>query len=112
MADRALDRCATLFHNRIEGTPPVFVRVVHHDVDEHGHEEGEDRGAVAHLIAVDPTVPGRAAMDDLVAQDVEPVEDEAKDPDGVPLLEGAPEATLRSVIPKRQARRPAGNHGP
>ena len=90
---------ANLFHDRVEGTPPVLVRVVHHDVDEDGHEKGEDRGAVAYLIAVDPAVPGRAAVDDLVAKDVEPVEDEAKDADGVPLLEGSPEAALRRPEP-------------
>ena len=38
-------------------------------------------------------------MDDLVAKDVEPVEDEAKDADRVPLLEGAPEAALQRPEP-------------
>ena len=92
-------RHATLFHDRVEGTPPVLVRVVHHDVDEHGHEKGKDRGAAAHLVPVHPAVPGRAAMHDLIAKDVEPVKDEAKDADGVPLLEGSPEATLRGPEP-------------
>ena len=75
-------RHATLFHDRVDGTPPVIVRVVHHDVDEHGHEKGEDRGAVAHLVPVDLAVPGRAAVGDLVAKHVEPLEDEPKDADG------------------------------
>ena len=42
-------RHATLVHDRVEGTSPVLVRVVHHDVDEDGHEKGEDRGVVTHL---------------------------------------------------------------
>ena len=92
-------RSATLVHDRVEGTSPVLVRVVHHDVDEDGHEKGEDRGAVTHLVPVDLAVPGRAAVDDLVAKDVEPVEDETKNADGVPLLEGAPEAPLRRPEP-------------
>ena len=75
------------------------MRVVHHDVDEDGHEEGEDRRAVAHLVPVDLAIPGRAAVDDLVAKDVELVEDEAKNADGVPLLEGSPEAALRGPKP-------------
>ena len=45
-------------HDRIEGTAPVFVRIVHHDIDEHGHEKGQDRGAITYLIPVDPAVPG------------------------------------------------------
>ena len=52
VSDRRLElfrRRATLVHDRVEGTTPVLVRVVHHDVDEDGHEKGEDRGAVAHL---------------------------------------------------------------
>ena len=92
-------RRATLVHDRVEGTPPVLVRVVHHDIDEDGHGEGEDRRAVAHLVPVDMAVPVRAAVDELVTKDVEPVEDEAKDADGVPLLEGPPEATPRRPKP-------------
>ena len=69
--------------------------VVHHDIDEHGHEKAQDCRPIAHLIPVDPAVPGRAAVDELVAKDVEPVEDEAQDEDGVPRRQGSPEATLR-----------------
>ena len=94
-----LRRRENLVHNWMEGTSPVLVRAVHLDVDEDGHEEGEERGAVAHLVPVDPAVPGRAAVDAPVTKDVEPVEDEAKDADGVPLLEGAPGATLRRPEP-------------
>ena len=38
-------------------------------------------------------------MDELVAKDVEPVEDEAQDEDGVPHLQGSPEAALRGPEP-------------
>ena len=82
-------------HDRIEGTAPVFARVVHHDIDEHGHEKGQDRGAISHLIPVDPAVPGRAAVDELVAEDVEPVELEAQDLDGIPRPQGSRESALR-----------------
>ena len=53
-------RSRTLLHDWIEGTAPVFAWVVHHDIDEYGHEKGQDRGAITHLIPVDPAVPGRA----------------------------------------------------
>ena len=89
-------RSRTLLHDRIEGDgPTVLARVVHHDIDEHGHEEGQDGGAITHLIPVDPAVPGRAAVDDLVAKDVEPVEHEAQDLDGIPRPQGSRESTLR-----------------
>ena len=88
-------RSRTLLHDRIEGTAPVFARMVHHDIDEHGHEKGQDRGAITHLIPVDPAVPGRAAVDELVAKDVEPVEHEAQDLDGIPRPKGSRESTLR-----------------
>ena len=92
-------RSRTLFHDRIEGTAPVFARVVHHDIDEYGHENGQDCGAIAHLIPVDPAVPGRAAVDELVAKDVEPVEHEAQDLDGIPRPQGSRESTLRVPEP-------------
>ena len=82
-------------HDRIEGTAPVFARVVHHDIDEHGHEKGQNRGAIAYLVPVDPAVPGRAPVDELVAKDVEPVEHEAEYLDGIPRPQGSRESTLR-----------------
>ena len=92
----------------IEGTPPVLLRVVHHDVDEDGHEKGEDRGAIAHLVPVDPVVPRRFAMDDPVAKDVEPVEDEATDAARVPLLDGpaGSDAPTPGTIPPSPRTRP------
>ena len=41
-------------------------------------EEAQDRGAVAHLVPVHGAVPARTAVHELIAQHVEPVEDEAK----------------------------------
>ena len=66
-------------HDRIEGTAPASARMVHHDVDEHGHEKGQDGGSIANLVPVDPAVPDRAALDELVTKNVEPVEHEAQD---------------------------------
>ena len=66
---------------------------------EHGHEKGQDRGAITHLIPVDPAVPGRAAVDELIAKDVEPVEHEAQDLDGIPRPQGSRESTLRGTEP-------------
>ena len=82
-------------HDRIEGATPAFARIVHHDIDEHGHEKGQICGAITHLIPVDPAVPDRAAVDELVAKDVEPVEHEAQDLDGIPRPQGSRESTLR-----------------
>ena len=95
-------RSRTLLHDRIEGTAPVFARVVHHDIDEHGHEKGQDRGAITHLIPVDPAVPGRAAVGKLVAKDVEPVKHEAQDLDDIPRPQGSRESTLRGPEPMKK----------
>ena len=58
---------------------PVVARIIDHHIDEHGHEKGQDGGAVAYLVPVDRAVPGRPAVDALIAKDVEPVEHEAQD---------------------------------
>ena len=58
---------------------PVFARIFDRHIDEHGHEKAQDGGAIAYLVPIDLAVPGRAAVDALVAKDVEPVEHEAQD---------------------------------
>ena len=75
------------------------MRVLHHDVDEDGYEEAQDRGAVTHLIPVDGAVPGRTAVHELVAQDVEPVEDEAERAGGILRGKGPGEGTGRRPEP-------------
>lgn len=62
----------------IEGLTPVVSWVVHHEVDEDGHEKGKDIRSIAHLFAVYTAVPGRTAMHQLVSQYIEPVEDETQ----------------------------------
>ena len=79
---------AVLLHDGIEGSSPVLVWFLHHDVDEGGHEKAQYRGSIAHLIPIHGAVPGRAAMYELVAQDVEPVEDEAQGAGGILRGEG------------------------
>ena len=58
---------------------PDFARMIGHHIDEHGHEKGQDGGAISYLVPVDLAVPGCVAVDALVAKDVEPVEHEAQD---------------------------------
>ena len=58
---------------------PVVARIIDHPIDERRHEKGQDGGAVAYLVPVELAVPGRAAVDALVAKDVEPVEHDAQD---------------------------------
>ena len=57
---------------------PVVARIIDHPIDECGHEKDQDGGAVAYLVPVDLAVPGRAAVDELVAKAVEPVEHDAQ----------------------------------
>jgi hypothetical protein len=64
---------------------PVFFGRIDHDVDEHGHEHGEQVGAVANLDAVDAAFPGGAAVHELVAQDVEAVEDFREEEGDAPM---------------------------
>ena len=73
---------------------------------EHGHEKGQDRGAITYLIPVDPAVPGRAAVDESVAKDVESVEHEAQDLDGIPRPQGSCESTLRALNRSSQSSYP------
>ena len=59
-----------------------------------GIRQGQGRGAVTHPVPVDAAVSGRAAMDELVARHVEPVEDRAQDLDDVARLQRAQTAVL------------------
>ena len=90
-----------LVHDRVERPPPIFVRIVHHDIDEHGHKEGQDGGTVTHLFTVDAAVPGRASMNELIAEHIQPLEHEAEDAHGIPDLQGLHEATLGGLEPLR-----------
>ena len=86
----------------IEGLAPVLFGIVHHQINEDGHEKGEDRGAVADLSAVDATVPGRATMDELIAQYVKPIENEAEYALGISALDCLRESTrggLEAFLP-------------
>lgn len=69
---------AALFNNRIERLPPIFVRIVHHYVDEYRHQKFKDCRAVADLRAVDGAVPGGPAVDQLVTQNIKPVKNETQ----------------------------------
>jgi hypothetical protein len=69
----ALER-THLRHYRVEGFAPVLARIVHHQVDKNRHQECENGGTVADLRPVHTAVSGRAAVDQLITQDVQPVE--------------------------------------
>ena len=56
--DMTLLERTRLRHNRIEWLAPVIARIVHHQVDEDRHQEGENRSAVADLGPVYAAVPG------------------------------------------------------
>jgi hypothetical protein len=47
-----------LFDDRVEWLSPVFVRIIHHDVDEHRNQKTEDLSTIKNLRPVDATVPG------------------------------------------------------
>jgi len=50
----------------------------HHGVYEHWHQEAEDGCAVADLCAVDGAIPCCPTVDQLIAQNVEPVKNETQ----------------------------------
>ena len=54
-------------------------RVVHHDVDEDRQEPTQDRRAITDLPSVHAAVPGRPAMQQLVAQNVEAIKQNGED---------------------------------
>lgn len=45
----------------------------HHQLDDHRHQFTEQVGAILQLFAIDRTVPGRTAMDQLVSQGIEAI---------------------------------------
>lgn len=47
-----------LFYNGIERLSPVIIGIVHHDVDEHWHQETKDLCTVPNLSSVHAAVPG------------------------------------------------------
>lgn len=70
-------------HYRVAGAAPVNMRVAYHQVDEMRDEKSHNGGAILHLAAVDAALPGGAAVQQLVAEDIEAVEQGVQDSDGV-----------------------------
>jgi len=62
--------------------------IVHHQIDKDRQETAKERRSVPHLVAVYIAVPGRAAVHQLVSQDVEPIEQDRQDPHRVVLTQG------------------------
>ena len=69
----------SLSDHRVEGSSPVFQRIIQHHIDEHGNEEGEDSGTVVHLSPVDAAAPSSAPVHELVPENRESVEDPVQD---------------------------------
>ena len=67
-------------HDRIKWPTPIATGVVHHDVDEDWKQAAHYGGAISNLIAVNAAVPGCSAVDQLITQDIEPVEDDRENP--------------------------------
>lgn len=55
---RARSELVASFDDRIERFAPILSRVVHHQIHKDRKQEGEDRGAVAHLRPIHAAVPG------------------------------------------------------
>lgn len=60
-------------NDRIIGATPIAVGMIHHQVNEDRHEAAENGSAITDLVAIDPAIPGSAAVYQLVAKDVEPI---------------------------------------
>ena len=73
-------------HHRIERLSPVAIRVVHHDVDHYRQEPAEHLRPIADLVAIYAAIPGGTAMDQLVAQHIEPIEQGRQDLRGLAAM--------------------------
>ena len=74
---QAVDRSRSTFHpvhRRIAGITPAFVGILHYEMDHGGYEFGQNLRPVADLITVDRALSCCAAVDQLIAECVEPVE--------------------------------------
>ena len=74
------------------------MRFVHHEVHEERNENGHDVRAVLYLIPVDAAFPCRRSVDNLVAQDVEAVEQDVESFPGLPPLASASWAASLSLL--------------
>ena len=63
---------ASLITNGVRRRAPIDVRMIQHNVDEMGHQVRHDGRPVAHLFPVDSAPPSCTAMQELVAEHVEP----------------------------------------
>jgi hypothetical protein len=77
LEDRGI-RYAVLIDNGIEWSPPIRVRIIHHDIHENGHQKAQDGGTVTDLVAIDCAVPGGAPVNELITQHIQPIEQEAQ----------------------------------
>ena len=67
--------------------PPVVFVIGHHDVDDQREQGGQHPRAVLDLRPIDPTLPRRRPVKELVAQDVEATEQSRKDQCGILILQ-------------------------
>src|SRR5690606_4419055 len=79
--------CGLRLYDGYVGPAPVVMRIVHHDVDEDRQETVQNGGTVANLVPVHLAFPGGAAVYQLVAQHVEPVEEYREDQRRVAAME-------------------------
>lgn len=89
-------------NHRITPHLPLHAGALHHQVDHHGDQVGHDVGAAGDLVAVGGALPGGAAVDELVAEGVEAVEEFGQDAVGAHLADGAVGAGLgvaEAVLP-------------
>ena len=68
-----------LFYHRIMRHGPFMVRIVHHEIDEHGQQTAQQCCSIPYLCPVHLTVPGRSAVDELVAQNIHATEQDRED---------------------------------
>src|SRR5690606_8428043 len=73
-ASGATKMAESLYEHRITSISPQRIRVIHHQLNDQRHQLAQQAGAIAQLLAIDRTVPGGAAMDKLVTQGVQAVE--------------------------------------
>lgn len=70
-------------HHWIAGIPPQRIPTIHHQLDDQRHQLAQQAGAITQLLTIDRAVLGSAAVDKLVAQGVQAIEQHAQQRRGI-----------------------------
>lgn len=70
----APEKGAASFNHWIAGIAPQGIGVIHHQLDDQGHQLSEQVNAISHLIPVNRAIPGGTTVNQLIAKRVQAIE--------------------------------------